>query len=61
MTDLRLPTGGFFALLGIILLIYALAFPDNHAPMTATNVNLWSGLSFLLFGGILLWLSRRAA
>lgn len=60
MNDLRLPTGIFFALLGIILLIYSVARPDAHAPLTQANVNLWSGLTLFVFGGILLWLSRRA-
>lgn len=60
MNDLRLPTGIFFVLLGIILLIYSVARPDVHAPLTQANVNLWSGLTLFVFGGILLWLSRRA-
>jgi hypothetical protein len=60
MNDLRLPTGIFFGLLGIILLIYSVVRPDAHAPLTQANVNLWSGLTLFVFGGILLWLSRRA-
>ena len=60
MNDLRLPTGIFFSILGLILLIYASIRPDLRPAMTQVNVNLWSGLSLLIFGGVLLWLSRRA-
>lgn len=60
MNDLRVPTGGFFSLLGLILLIYSAVRPDLRPAMTQVNVNLWSGLALLIFGGILLWLSRRA-
>ena len=61
MDDLRVPTGFLFSLLGVILLIYAAVNPAARAPMDANiNVNLWCGLVLLIFGGILLWLSRRA-
>lgn len=59
MGDLRLPTGVFFALIGVVLLAYAVIVPAR-APLDAdVNVNLWSGLSLVVFGGCLLWLSRR--
>ncbi len=61
MDDLRRPTGFLFGLLGLILVIYALINPDARAPLDpATNVNLWCGLTLLIFGGCLLWLSFRA-
>lgn len=61
MDDLRVPTGFLFSLLGLILLVYSVVNPAARAPMDAqTNVNLWCGLMLLIFGGILLWLSRRA-
>lgn len=60
MNDLRVPTGSFFLILGLILLIYTAIRPDVRPAMTQVNVNLWSGLALLIFGGILLWLSRRA-
>lgn len=61
MDDLRRPTGILFGVLGLILTAYALAVPDARAPLDpATNVNLWAGLTILLFGGCLLWLSFRA-
>jgi drug/metabolite transporter (DMT)-like permease len=60
MDDLRRPTGFLFALLGAILLLYGLIRPDVRAALDAeTNVNLWCGLTLLLFGGCLLWLSFR--
>lgn len=61
MKDLRFPTGLLFALLGIVLFGYALTHPALRAPMSDVNVNLWSGLSLMVFGGVLLWLSRRAS
>ncbi|HEY7210665.1 MAG TPA: hypothetical protein VH477_10370 [Bryobacteraceae bacterium] len=61
MNDLRRPTGYLFALLGFILLVYGLLTPEARAPLDAgVNVNLWCGLTMLIFGGVLLWLSYRA-
>lgn len=60
MNDLRRPTGFLFALLGLILLAYSFAEPSVRAPLDAdVNVNLWCGLTLLVFGGCLLWLSYR--
>ncbi|HEX4230178.1 MAG TPA: hypothetical protein VHZ07_16000 [Bryobacteraceae bacterium] len=60
MSDLRVPTGILFALLGVVLLAYTAISPGARAPLDANiNVNLWSGIALLLFGGCLLWLSRR--
>lgn len=59
MDDLRRPTGFLFALLGLILLLYGI-FSDARAQLDANlNVNLWCGLTLLVFGGIMLWLSYR--
>ncbi len=61
MSDLRRPTGILFSLLGLILFLYALANPGARAPLDENvNVNLWCGVSMLIFGGCLLWLSFRA-
>jgi hypothetical protein len=59
MMDLRLPTGLFFTLIGLLLTGMG-TFSTSHARLTDVNVNLYSGLAMLIFGGILLWLSRRA-
>lgn len=61
MGDLRIPTGFFFALIGAILLIYSVIQPNARAQLSDVNVNLWSGLTMFVFGGVLLWLGRRAS
>lgn len=58
MLDLRIPSGWFFLLMGIILTLVGL-FSGYTAPLTPVNVNLYAGISMLVFGGVLLWLSRR--
>ena len=59
MLDLRIPSGFFFAALGIILAIYSVISPDLRAPLTIGNVNLYTGLFMIVFGGVLLLLARR--
>ncbi len=60
MDDLRRPTGFFFSILGVVLLLYALFRPSARAALDpGVNVNLWVGLSLLVFGLCLLWLSLR--
>ncbi len=59
MLDLRLPSGVFFALLGLILISLGLISPETRAPLTEWNVNLYAGAGMLLFGGFLLLLARR--
>jgi hypothetical protein len=56
--DLRVPSGWFFLLLGAILLAVSV-LSDARAPLTEANVNLYSGAAMVIFGGLLLWLSRR--
>jgi len=61
MDDLRRPTGLFFSLLGVVVLVYAMIRPASRAALDpGVNVNLWVGLTLLVFGLCLLWLSRRA-
>ena len=60
MLDLRIPSGFFFAALGALLMIESVLSPDLHAPLTVGNVNLFSGLFMLGFGGVLLLIARRA-
>jgi uncharacterized membrane protein len=60
MLDLRVPSGWFFVILGAIVLAVGLVQPDLRAPLTDVNVNLYSGLSMLAFGGFLLLMARRA-
>lgn len=58
MRDLRIPIGLFFALAGVILAATGLV-TENRAPLETANVNLYCGVSILIFGGVMLWLARR--
>jgi hypothetical protein len=60
--DIRAPIGGLFSLLGVLLAGYGAVAGSRTASDVApvTNVNLWWGLVMLLFGIIMLVLSRRA-
>jgi hypothetical protein len=60
MLDLRVPSGWFFTLLGLILLGMGVLRPETRADLTTANVNLYSGLSLLLFGLFLLFMAWRA-
>jgi xanthine/uracil permease len=60
MFDLRVPSGWYFLIMGVILTVVGL-FSGYSAPLTAVNANLYSGVSMLIFGGLLLWLARRAS
>lgn len=55
MSDLRLPIGIFFAIVGLLLF----TMPSARAPLTEVPVNAYAGASMLLFGGAMLWLARR--
>jgi hypothetical protein len=61
MLDLRVPTGSFFTLVGVILLLMALIDPNARASLTDADVNLYCGLSMVVFGGFLLLLAWRAS
>ncbi len=61
MLDLRLPSGLFFALVGIILVALGIFDSGLRAPLTQANVNLYTGLFMLAFGLFLLALARRAS
>jgi len=58
--DIRLPIGGMFAFLGLLLILYGLL--TNGDPMYSRslhlNANLWWGLAMLAFGAIMLYLGR---
>jgi amino acid transporter len=56
MLDLRLPSGLFFAITGVLLL--GVSFSNPHAPMTDANVDLYAGAAMLAFGLALLGLAR---
>ncbi len=61
MLDLRLPSGMFFAITGLILVVLGVV-SNPQAPMTGSagaNVDLYTGLVMLAFGGFLLLLAKR--
>jgi uncharacterized membrane protein HdeD (DUF308 family) len=60
MLDLRIPTGGFFLLAGVILLALGLIDPNARAALTDVNVNLYCGIAMVVFGAFLLLLAFRA-
>lgn len=60
MLDLRLPSGGFFVVLGIILVAMGIFDPGERAALTDANVNLYSGLGMLVFGAFLLLMAWRS-
>ena len=55
MNDLRVPIALFFGLVGMLLL----AFTGKHAALTDAPVNLYAGISMVLFAGVMAWLARR--
>jgi hypothetical protein len=61
MGDLRTPIGLFFGIIGLILLIVGVADPGARADLTQVNVNLYCGLSMVIFGSVMLWLARRSS
>jgi len=60
MLDLRVPSGWFFTLLGVILLVMGVFAPQTRAALTDINVNLYCGVLVLAFGLFLLILARLA-
>jgi len=58
--DLRVPTGWFFLMLGVILTGMGL-LSSSTAPLTTVNINLYTGLAMALFGGWMLWMSKQAS
>ncbi len=59
--DIRIPIGGMFTLLGLLLMIFG--FMTNGDAMYArsldVNVNIWWGLVMLIFGGLMLGFGLR--
>lgn len=62
--DIRLPIGGLFSVIGLILVVLGLFTLGNHelyARSLGYNVNLWWGLVMLGFGLGMLWFGRRGS
>ena len=61
MLDLRVPSGWFFTVLGLILLGMGIFAPDTRAALSDANVNLYSGAAMLVFGLFMLLMAWRAS
>ena len=59
MIDLRLPTGSLFALLGLLLCGLGLTSGARPRLMPDVNINLYSGLTMLVFAAVMLALAFR--
>jgi len=60
--DLRLPIGGLFVVLGVILAVHgAITNTDTamYARATGVNINLWWGVIMIAFGALFLVLAMR--
>jgi hypothetical protein len=55
MNDLRNPIGLFFAIVGLLLLERW----REVAPLTSAPVNLYVGVTMILFGLGMVWLGRK--
>ena len=58
--DIKIPIGLMFSIFGLLLTIYGL-FTTHSAIYVASlniNVNLWSGLFMIIFGGFMLLTSN---
>ncbi len=61
--DIRIPIGGLFLLLGAILSIYGLATKSDlqlYARSENIVINLWWGLTMVVFGAVMLFFGTRA-
>ena len=60
--DIKLPIGLMFIILGIIITIHGLITMGDvelYQRSLGVNVNLWTGIFMLLFGGVMLGFSKR--
>lgn len=62
--DIRVPIGGMFSILGLILVVYGLVTAGNtemYARSLGLNMNIGWGAVMLGFGLIMLFFGRRAS
>jgi len=60
--DIRLPIGGLFSILGVLLAGYGLVSDQGICERSlGINVNLWWGVALLVFGVVMVGLGRRKA
>jgi uncharacterized protein YjeT (DUF2065 family) len=61
MIDIKFPIGLMFSAFGLLLTIYGIftmTDPEMYKKAFDININLWSGLGMLVFGGIMLITSK---
>jgi hypothetical protein len=60
--DIRLPIGGLFSILGVLLVGYGLVSDSGiYVRSLGININLWWGGALLVFGAVMLVLGRRGS
>ncbi|HEY9123061.1 MAG TPA: hypothetical protein PK252_11520 [Bacteroidales bacterium] len=60
--DIKYPIGLMFTILGIMITIYGFATINDttlYQKSLGININLWSGISMLVFGIVMLVLSKK--
>jgi len=60
--DIRIPIGLLFAILGFILVafgLYSINDTELYARCLGRNINLWTGIAMIVFGGLMLVFSLR--
>jgi hypothetical protein len=60
--DIRLPIGFMFSILGFMLTLFGLFTTGDtsmYARSLGININLWSGVCMLIFGGLMLFFGWR--
>lgn len=63
MIDIRLPIGGLFTVLGLMLIGYGVMTHGNvemYAKSLGYNINIWWGLVMLVFGATMLFFGVKA-
>ena len=61
-TDIRLPIGLLFTIIGVIISIFGFATngADFYKHSLGININIWSGICLTVFGILMLVMALRA-
>jgi hypothetical protein len=61
-TDIRLPIGLLFTIIGVIISIFGFAtlHADIYKHSLGININIWSGICLTIFGVLMLVMALRA-
>jgi len=60
--DIRIPIGGLFVLLGLVLTVYGIITKSDaqlYARAEGIDINLWWGVVMMLFGAVMLFYGTR--